>query len=317
MASEPMPLSTHYYLDRDGLVRMLYTVRDLTIDDHEQVRELSATIWDGNDYVGETFPRWIEREDAFVYGIFDGTDLIAVATLDQVSGTKIAWVEGLRVKDSYRGQGLATRLVHHIVEQAKSMGIEILWYATGSRNEASQLVAENTGFTLATRVGYAGFEAPYPQHPSPSPNIVPLTVNAERLHSLLQENPDLIDTERIPLAWSFDFPTIDGLRRLGRETDFKVIIDDDGRAIALYYSKYVGHDERTRGAYTVYASDRTAFVDVMARILDEIETRMPSRAAVFLGPRVKEWSKHLGFIDKQYEKRSFLLYEQRFGGGSE
>lgn len=292
---------------------MLYNIRELTMDDHEAVKDLSSTIWDGNDYVGETFPNWIKSSNAFVYGIFDGSDLIAVSALERVPNTTIAWVEGLRVRDSYRGQGLATRLVLHIVEKAQEEKIETLWYATGSRNEPSQLVADRVGFRLATRVGYAGFEPPYPEHPQPSPNVVPLTVSPERLHSLLQENSDLIDTDHIPLAWSFDYPSLEGLTRLSEKTEFKVIINDDGLAVALYFSRYVGQAERRRGAYTVYASDRTAFVDVMARILDEAESKNPPRVVVFLGPRVKEWSKHLGFIDSQYEKRSFLLYEQRFG----
>ncbi len=290
---------------------MFRPVRELKIDDQEQVNDLCKGIWEGNDYVPDAFPRWVQSENAHVYGVFDDQRLLALSALEFVPETDIAWVEGLRVRDGYRQQGLATKVVEHIVEVARDHGAKTLWYVTGSLNEASQKVAEKAGFHLVVKAGYLRLETPYPAHPRPSPNFIPLTVSPERLFELIQKTPDLIDLEYIPLAWSFDYKTLDGIRRLGKKTEFKVIISETGEALALYFNRMVGEGTKRRAAYTVFATDRTAFCDVMSRIVDTVEAADIPRLAVFLGPRPKEWSKTLGYIDKEMENRMFLLYEHK------
>jgi len=54
------------------------TLRELVIEDHEQVKELCETIWEGNDYVPETFPVWISSSDDTPIGIFKGDELVAL-----------------------------------------------------------------------------------------------------------------------------------------------------------------------------------------------------------------------------------------------
>ncbi len=274
------------------------------------MRRLCADIWEGNDYVPDQFPLWIRSPTAHVYGIDEGEDIVAICALESIPGTGIAWVEGLRVSTRHEGQGLATQIVKHVVSEARRSGLRLLRYATGSRNVASQRVAEKTGFAIATRVGYLKIEHPYPPHPTPSPNILPLTISPERLYHYSTQYPDLLDTERVPLAWMFEDKSVDGLKRLGERTEFRAVIGEDGTPEAVYFYRVVGRGEQRRAAYTVYAIDRTAFVDVMARVVEESAQRGIHRIAVFLGKRAKEWSKYLGYVDKEYENRYFILYEQ-------
>ena len=56
----------------------------LKIEDHEQVKELCATVWDGNDYVPTAFPHWITDSHFQTAGIFEGNELVAIAALEFV-----------------------------------------------------------------------------------------------------------------------------------------------------------------------------------------------------------------------------------------
>ncbi len=290
------------------------TLRELTIEDQEQVNLLCQTVWEGNDYVPETFPRWVEDPLATTLGIFEGEELVCMSNLELVRDTSIAWVQGLRVKDGFRHKGYGIRITEAIIERARENRVRTLWYATSSQNEASQGVAEKTGFHKADSVGYFRLYTPYPNHPKPSSSIIPLKVNPERVFELLSLNPDLIPSTTIPLAWEFDFKSLEGLERLGKHTEFKVVIDDAGIAQALYCRVDRHRKDELTAAYTVFSTDRAIFVDIMSRILDEVITSKADRAVFFLGPGPTEWATEwalgLGYVDEEFFGRRFLLYEK-------
>ncbi|RLI59623.1 MAG: hypothetical protein DRO93_08215 [Candidatus Thorarchaeota archaeon] len=284
-------------------------MRQLTMADYDEVKALSSTIWEGNDYVPSMFPKWVESPQVSVIGIFEGEELAALCALEIVAGTRIGWIEGLRVKENHRNKGLATALVERVIDEAWARDVGVLRYATGSRNVPSQRVAEKVGFRLTTRVGYLRIESPFPAHPLPSPSVVPLKVSPERLHGLIQQFPALIDVERIPFAWGFDDKDLEALRRLGQRTEFNVIMGNDGSPLALYFHRVVNQGETQRAAYSLFAQDRTMFVDAMSRVIDDAASSGIERVAVFLGLREKEWSKRLGYVSSEFDDRYFLLYE--------
>ena len=62
-------------------------------------------------------------------------------------------------------------------------------------------------------------------------------------------------------------------------------------------------------AFTVFASDRAVFIDIMSRMIDEAEAVGADRGVFFLGPRVTEWVLDLGYVADEFVDRRFLLYE--------
>jgi len=285
-------------------------LRELVIEDHDQVKVLCETIWEGNDYVPEEFPEWISDSTDTPVGVFKGKELIALGALEKVENAAIGWVKGLRVKEEYRQKGYGVKVTEALVAAAKEQGIRTLWYATSSRNEASQLVAEHTGFTLADTTGYFRLYRPYPEHSTPSPTLVPLKIDVTRLHDILQLNPELVESTTFPLAWQFDFKSIEGLSRLLKDSDIKVMIDEEGIAQGVYcMAKRDRKEDSWTAAYTVFATNRTIFVEMIARSIDEADTLGADRAVYFLGPRSTEWALTLGYIDEEFIGRRFLLYE--------
>ena len=285
-------------------------IRKLVIEDHDQVKALCETIWEGNDYVPEIFPTWISDSLSTPLGIFQDKELVALANLEKVEGTTIGWVEGLRVKEGHRQSGLGLKANEAIVKVAKEQGIKTLWYATSSRNEASQLVAEKSGFIKTNTTGYFRLYIPYPAHSRPSPSITPLQIDAVRLHELLLLNPDLVESPTFPLAWQFDFRSVEGLSRLLKDSTIKVVLNEEGHVDGLYcMSKRDHKNDSWTATYTVFATNRSVFVDIISRTIDEAETLGADRAVYFLGPRASEWSADLGFVDEEFIGREFLLYE--------
>jgi len=287
-------------------------LRDLVIDDHDQVKLLCETIWDGNDYVPEEFPTWISNQVNTPIGIFRGEELIALGDLLKIENAAIGWVKGLRVKEGYRQKGYGAKVTKALALAAKEQGIKVLWYATSSQNEASQLVAEHTGFRLADSTGYFRLYRPYPEHPTPSPTFVPLIIDTNRLYEILLAHPDLVESTTFPLAWQFDFKSVEGLSRLLSDSDIKVIIDEEGLTQGLYcLAKRERKGDIWTAAYTVFATNRTVFVDIIARTIDEAYILGADRAVYFLGPRATEWAMTLGYVDEEFIGRRFLLYEHK------
>lgn len=286
------------------------TLRQLTIDDKEQVNLLCETIWEGHDYIPESFPKWVANLHAATLGVFEGHELVAICNLELVPETNIAWVQGLRVKDGYRHKGYGVKITEAIVQRAMEKNVRTLWYATGSTNEYSQKVAEKLGFHQANSVGYFRIQNPFPNHPKTSTSIVPLVVDYARLWELLTKNPDLVPSATIPLAWEFDFKSLEGLERLGKQTEFRVVINDDGTALALYCRVERKRIDEHTLAYTIFSTDRAVFVDIVSRAIDEATALDADRAVFFLGPEPSTWASSLGYVDEEFVGRRFLLYEK-------
>jgi len=288
---------------------MSTSIRELSLEDYEHIKILCSTIWNGNDYVPETFPTWVSNPLARTIGLFEADQLVAFGNIEKIVGTDIAWVQGLRVMEEHREKGHATTITFALIDIARELHIKNLWYATSSRNESSMRVAEKCGFHKADKTGYFRIYKPFPNHPKPSLSIIPLKVDPERLSELLIVNPDLVESATFPLAWHFDFKTYDGLARLLKDAVVNVVVGESGKVTGLYCQIERGRNEEKTTAFTVFATDRSVFVDIMSRMIDQAESVGADRAVFFLGPRATEWALGLGYVADEFVDRRFLLYE--------
>ena len=94
---------------------MSENLRELVIEDQEHINILCETIWDGNDYVPAIFPRWISTPDSHTLGLFKDNELIACGNIEKTEGTSIAWIQGVRVKDTHRQKGHATKVTFALI----------------------------------------------------------------------------------------------------------------------------------------------------------------------------------------------------------
>jgi GNAT superfamily N-acetyltransferase len=290
---------------------MPFEIRSIEDSDEESVRKVSESNWD-RDYVPDRFLSYQDNPLWHMFGLFEDGVLLGFAALQEVDGADFGWAKALRVRSDRHREGIGLKLTNHCIELAKDRGLNSLRYATSSRNEASIGVAKQAGFDLMEEVGYFRLEDPYPQQPNPSPIITPIMATPERVAEAMQQNPDLVPTTNMPASWEFERKTLDGIKRIAKEANFNIITNEKGLPISLYYFSDSSRNNQITRAHTLYCTDRSIFVDVMARLVDDLKSSEVDRAAFFLGPRATEWSDSLLAVSEKYQGRRFLLYERSF-----
>jgi GNAT superfamily N-acetyltransferase len=125
--------------------------------DETAVRALSALIWGGDDYAGDSFHEWLADEQGQFTVVYDGETLVAFGKLSCLSPGEW-WLEGLRVHPDHQGRGLARLLHDYALELADGMGSGTLRFSTASTTPATHRLAQTTGFTRTQVRLWAGVE---------------------------------------------------------------------------------------------------------------------------------------------------------------
>ncbi|MFX1415785.1 MAG: GNAT family N-acetyltransferase [Promethearchaeota archaeon] len=279
------------------------------MSDHDDVRDLCMGLWGERDYIPDQFPQWIESERTHPFGVFQNNRLVAIGMLQVSPEMKMAWIKGLRVKFENQHMGLGSKITEHLMDYACQVGVKRLRYGTSTRNEASMGLAEKLGFKLASSVSYLRLEPPFPEHPTPSPNLIPIEIGPERLQEILATSPDLIEDETIAFSWEFYNKDFEGIRQVAEIAKVRAVISETGKANTICLSHSGLRNDLRTSIYSIFSINRSAFVDVFSRILDELEETKTDRGAFFLGPRAEEWVQYMVEIPEEYKSRRFLLYE--------
>jgi len=294
-----------------------FDIRDLELSDMEQVNDICSTTWGGNDYIPEVLPHWIETSENIVRGIFENNLLLSIGTLQLVPSTKRAYISGIRTREGRRREGHGKTLMMDLLSTAREKKLNHILYLTINFNEASIGLAESLGFSVLEQFGFFHLFSPFSPHPTPSSLFIPVTVRPERLSEVISSSPPLVPNNFIPFDYRFYEKSLENLRRISERTEFHLVIDFDGHPGGLYYRSPIHEDldERTT-TYVVYSTNRTIFVDMMARIVDELESMRATKATFLMGPNATNWVADLGYRDAElgvwpgeYLKRRLMLYE--------
>ncbi len=286
----------------------------------EQVNIICSETWGGNDYVPEILPSWMESPDYIVRGLFDEDELLSICTLQLVPSTDIGYISGLRTREERRQEGHGRTLSRALIEIAQERGVRRLLYLTINFNEASTGLAKHLGFSLREQYGHFHLYTPFPSHPTPSPALIPLKAHPERVEEVIRTSPNLIPHTYIPFDYQFYQKSLENLHHISGRTTFQLIVDSDGQPGGFYYGSPLREDRgEQRTSYVVYATNRTIYVDMMARIVDEIDSMGATRVTFLMGPNGTEWITSLGYIDSEigawpgeFSERRLLLYELQF-----
>jgi N-acetylglutamate synthase-like GNAT family acetyltransferase len=121
------------------------TYREVRPADRERVREISAGVWEGTDYLPSTFEEWVQDPGASFQAAEEDGLVVGLQRLRPIA-TKLMFYEGLRVAATHRRRGIARTMVRHAVEEARSLGFDRIRLYTGSV-EAGELF-RSEGFRL-------------------------------------------------------------------------------------------------------------------------------------------------------------------------
>jgi GNAT superfamily N-acetyltransferase len=283
----------------------------------KQVIAICSTTWGGNDYIPEVLPHWIENPDYIVRGLFEVDELLSICTLQLVPSSNTGYISGLRTRENHRREGHGKRLTKNLMATARESGIKRLLYLTMNFNEPSMRLAEQLGFSIRDQYGSFHLYTPFPSHPTPSPVLIPIKASPERVAEVFRAFPSLVPNHYIPFDFQFYQKSLSDFQQISANTDFHLVTDENGDPGGLYYSAPLRDDRGERAtSYIVYTTNQSIFVDMMARIIDEISERGATRVTFVMGPNATKWVTGLGYTDSDmdawpgdFSERRLFLYE--------
>ncbi len=122
-------------------------IRKAKASDKSPILEISKKIWSGHDYLPQVWDDWLSDKKArFIVATVNGRTVGCARASLQTN--YVAWLEGVRVHELYRGLGIAGKLNHSLVEWARRKGARVARLSTGSSNRASREHLEKIGFPV-------------------------------------------------------------------------------------------------------------------------------------------------------------------------
>lgn len=122
-------------------------IRKASARDKAPILEITKNIWGGHDYLPQVWDDWLaDKKGRLIVATVNGRTVgVAHASLQ---ANYVAWLEGVRVHEEYRGFGIAGKLNSALVEWAKSHGARVARLCTGSSNQASRKHLKKIGFPV-------------------------------------------------------------------------------------------------------------------------------------------------------------------------
>ena len=123
----------------------MITLRKALASDKPRITEISAQIWDGEDYVPDELDDWLDDPNGeVIVAIADG-NLIAFARQSYLL-PGYAWFEGIRTDPAYRNTGAAKEITRYFLDAVRRERADRIGLSTYIDNEASIHIIEKTGF---------------------------------------------------------------------------------------------------------------------------------------------------------------------------
>ncbi len=130
-----------------GLKLNRVKIRKAVASDKGPILEICRRIWNGGDYVPEVWDDWLtDSEGLLLVATVKGTPVGVAHAGFQTPD--VAWLEGVRVHEQYRGLGIAGKLNMALTKWAAERGARVARLCTGSSNIASRNHLSKVGFQV-------------------------------------------------------------------------------------------------------------------------------------------------------------------------
>ena len=280
---------------------MALTLRPVTAGDRPRILEISAQIWDGEDYVPEQFGEWLADGDGEVIGAeLDGLLIAFARRTWLVPGH--AWFEGIRTDPAFRGRGAGRTITQHLIESARQAGAEKIHLSTYIENEASIHIIESHGFHRVAAFAHLEKEvSAEPDEDRARDDIV--DVSHEETAAFVDRSDFLaLGQRRFPRGWRFvpfDLDPLEATARLGT----RIGIRRGGELVALMCLRQPVGSER--GTVLNFADGRP---DDLRRLLRHAHGLYAGRTIAVMVPKVGKREAALLPILREFDYRTWDDY---------
>lgn len=178
--------------------------------DKADVAEFTKFIWDGHDYVGEVFPRWLEDPQGQLLAAEYAGHCVGTAKVSLIAPGEW-WLEGFRVDPNFQDRKIGSQLDAACNEWWDMHGEGMLRLLTNSKRVKVHHLSESRGFKWLGEVLY--FEAEPLAEPADA--FTPLAPEeAEEAVAFCQR---LAPSQLLGMGWKFAAPNPVSLRELADE----------------------------------------------------------------------------------------------------
>ena len=194
--------------------------------------EISKKIWGGHDYLPSVWDDWLADKNArFIVATVNGRTVGCAHAGLQTN--YVAWLEGVRVHEQYRGLGLAGKLNHALVEWARRKGARVARLSTGSSNRASREHLEKIGFPVMQT--FQRLESARGLRVKPA-GVTTSRGSAKSLWNWLRTRPNFAENHAMYSdGWTWYPLTLQTLRRrISQRQVFTIIRDKQPKACCIF-----------------------------------------------------------------------------------
>jgi len=136
---------------------MDYLPRLAKNSDKDPVLNFCKNTFSWGDYIHEVWDSWIDEGNLI---IIDQNQIpISMTHAAFYPNEKLIWIEGIRVKENFRKNGFAQKMISYLEETAKSKNYEISRMLIASENEPSLSLAKKLGYTIISKWNYFSLES--------------------------------------------------------------------------------------------------------------------------------------------------------------
>ncbi len=174
--------------------------------DAQAIREMTADTWDGWDYVPLLLDTWLTETGLFVAE--QQGQVVGITKTTTLSPGEL-WLEGIRTKRAFRGQGIGRRLAFYQLAEALKQKPEVIRLSTAEVNVESIRIIEKMGFSLIHTFTYLEYHNP---EKTPSNPHISKIEDAHVLSRALTRSPFMAASKGlIPSSWIFRQPSLEML----------------------------------------------------------------------------------------------------------
>ena len=127
-------------------------IRNSTPSDKNQILSFCKNTFSWGDYINEVWDSW-EKDDGLVI-IEDDKTAIAMCHGVKYQNEKMLWIEGIRVKENYRNNGIATRFIRYFEKIAIDSGIKHVNMLIETENISSLNLAKKLEYKIISEWNY-------------------------------------------------------------------------------------------------------------------------------------------------------------------
>jgi len=121
-------------------------IKKITKSDKKRVLEISAKIWEGDDYLPDVFDKWINDRNGLFAGLWLDNVLIAFGRMKFITPTD-AWLEGLRKDQNLKIKGVGEKLARYCLKElSKRKNLSSIRFSTYFDNTPSIKLNKKLGF---------------------------------------------------------------------------------------------------------------------------------------------------------------------------